>query len=105
MKELAKAYFEEAKWYNEGYVPTLEEYMKIDVCVLTQRGTCRYARKPARAFSELMPQTSFSELWMSLTNHSVRVGIGSMGDCLQLCQSHKTALNFIKCIPTALNAP
>ncbi|KAM7473355.1 hypothetical protein LguiB_020598 [Lonicera macranthoides] len=29
MKELAKAYFEEAKWYNEGYVPTLEEYMKI----------------------------------------------------------------------------
>ncbi|KAM7473339.1 hypothetical protein LguiB_020582 [Lonicera macranthoides] len=29
MKELAKAYFEEAKWYNEGYVPTVEEYMKI----------------------------------------------------------------------------
>ncbi|KAM7469406.1 hypothetical protein LguiA_007589 [Lonicera macranthoides] len=29
MKELAKAYFQEAKWYNEGYVPTMEEYMKI----------------------------------------------------------------------------
>ncbi|KAM7473822.1 hypothetical protein LguiB_021065 [Lonicera macranthoides] len=29
MKESAKAYFQEAKWYNEGYVPTMEEYMKI----------------------------------------------------------------------------
>ncbi|KAM7473340.1 hypothetical protein LguiB_020583 [Lonicera macranthoides] len=47
--ELANAYFEEAKWYDEGYVPTLEEYMKIDVCVLTRRGTSRYARKLARA--------------------------------------------------------
>ncbi|KAM7468981.1 hypothetical protein LguiA_007164 [Lonicera macranthoides] len=31
MKELAKAYLEEAKWYNEGYVPTMEEYMKISL--------------------------------------------------------------------------
>ncbi|KAM7468990.1 hypothetical protein LguiA_007173 [Lonicera macranthoides] len=29
MKEVVKAYFKEAKWYNEGYVPTVEEYMKI----------------------------------------------------------------------------
>lgn len=29
MKEAAKAYLQEAKWYNEGYVPTMEEYMKI----------------------------------------------------------------------------
>eukprot|EP00262_Sarcandra_glabra_P019600 TRINITY_DN7448_c0_g2_i2.p1 TRINITY_DN7448_c0_g2~~TRINITY_DN7448_c0_g2_i2.p1 ORF type:complete len:559 (+),score=78.37 TRINITY_DN7448_c0_g2_i2:117-1793(+) len=27
MKEIAKAYLEEAKWYNAGYVPTFEEYM------------------------------------------------------------------------------
>ena len=29
MKKLIRAYFEEAKWFNEGYVPTMEEYMKV----------------------------------------------------------------------------
>ncbi|XP_057792628.1 bicyclo-germacrene synthase-like [Salvia miltiorrhiza] len=30
MKKLVKAYFEEAKWlYNNNYIPTLEEYMKV----------------------------------------------------------------------------
>ncbi|KAL4312656.1 hypothetical protein GQ457_01G005450 [Hibiscus cannabinus] len=28
MKQLSQAYFVEAKWYNENYVPTVEEYMK-----------------------------------------------------------------------------
>ncbi|KAF7141749.1 hypothetical protein RHSIM_Rhsim06G0190500 [Rhododendron simsii] len=29
MKNLVKAYFEEAKWYHEGYVPSMEEYMRV----------------------------------------------------------------------------
>ncbi|CAK9136867.1 unnamed protein product [Ilex paraguariensis] len=29
MKKLIRAYFEEAKWFNEGYAPTMEEYMKV----------------------------------------------------------------------------
>lgn len=29
MKSLCKAYFMEAKWFNEGYVPKVEEYMKV----------------------------------------------------------------------------
>ncbi|KAK8489707.1 hypothetical protein V6N11_014355 [Hibiscus sabdariffa] len=28
MKQLSQAYFVEAKWYNENYVPTIEEYMQ-----------------------------------------------------------------------------
>ncbi|KAL1119045.1 hypothetical protein V6Z11_D01G076600 [Gossypium hirsutum] len=28
MKQLSQAYFIEAKWYHENYVPTVEEYMK-----------------------------------------------------------------------------
>ena len=27
MKQLSQAYFVEAKWYHENYVPTVEEYM------------------------------------------------------------------------------
>ncbi|CAH2040870.1 unnamed protein product [Thlaspi arvense] len=29
MKDLAQAYFIEAKWYHEGYVPNMEEYMGV----------------------------------------------------------------------------
>ncbi|CAK9134282.1 unnamed protein product [Ilex paraguariensis] len=29
MKKLIRAYFQEAKWLNEGYVPTTEEYMEV----------------------------------------------------------------------------
>ncbi|CAK9142770.1 unnamed protein product, partial [Ilex paraguariensis] len=29
MKKLIRAYFPEAKWFNEGYVPTTEEYMEV----------------------------------------------------------------------------
>ncbi|KAM7490781.1 hypothetical protein LguiA_033702 [Lonicera macranthoides] len=29
MKQLVRAYFDEAKWYHEGYVPTMEEYMEV----------------------------------------------------------------------------
>ena len=28
MKKLVQAYFEEAKWLNEKYTPTMEEYMR-----------------------------------------------------------------------------
>ncbi|CAK9136862.1 unnamed protein product [Ilex paraguariensis] len=29
MKKLIRAYFQEAKWFNEGYVPTTEEHMEV----------------------------------------------------------------------------
>ena len=29
MKILVRAYFEEAKWFHQGYVPTMEEYMQV----------------------------------------------------------------------------
>ncbi|GFS30553.1 terpenoid cyclases/Protein prenyltransferases superfamily protein [Actinidia rufa] len=29
MKILVRAYFEEAKWFHQGYVPTIEEYMQV----------------------------------------------------------------------------
>ncbi|KAG5546367.1 hypothetical protein RHGRI_018520 [Rhododendron griersonianum] len=29
MKDLVRAYFEEAKWGHEGYVPSMEEYMRV----------------------------------------------------------------------------
>ncbi|KAM7489235.1 hypothetical protein LguiB_026719 [Lonicera macranthoides] len=29
MKQLARAYFDEANWYHKGYVPTMEEYMDV----------------------------------------------------------------------------
>ncbi|KAH7861040.1 hypothetical protein Vadar_020872 [Vaccinium darrowii] len=29
MKDIVRAYFEEAKWFNEGYIPSMEEYMRV----------------------------------------------------------------------------
>ncbi|RVW82879.1 Valencene synthase [Vitis vinifera] len=29
MKNLVRAYFHEAKWFHEGSIPTMEEYMRI----------------------------------------------------------------------------
>ena len=29
MKNLVRAYFEEAKWFHQGYVPTMKEYMQV----------------------------------------------------------------------------
>ncbi|GFS29235.1 terpenoid cyclases/Protein prenyltransferases superfamily protein [Actinidia rufa] len=31
MKSLVRAYFEEAKWFHQGYVPTMEEYMQVAI--------------------------------------------------------------------------
>ncbi|CAL2254444.1 unnamed protein product [Prunus armeniaca] len=28
-KNAAKAYFDEAKWFHEGYIPSMEEYMRV----------------------------------------------------------------------------
>ena len=29
MKKLVRAYFEEAKWFHQGYTPSMEEYMQV----------------------------------------------------------------------------
>lgn len=29
LKQLARSYLDEAKWCNEGYVPSIEEYLKV----------------------------------------------------------------------------
>ncbi|KAM7493646.1 hypothetical protein LguiB_028255 [Lonicera macranthoides] len=29
MKQLVRAYFDEANWYHKGYIPTMEEYMEV----------------------------------------------------------------------------
>lgn len=29
MKKLVRAYFEEVKWFHEGYTPSMEEYMQV----------------------------------------------------------------------------
>lgn len=29
MKKQVRAYFHEAKWYHEGHIPTIEEYMSV----------------------------------------------------------------------------
>ena len=31
MKQLLRAYFEEAKWFYSGYVPPIEEYLKVSL--------------------------------------------------------------------------
>ncbi|KGN55965.1 (-)-germacrene D synthase [Cucumis sativus] len=41
MKRQCRVYFEEAKWFHEGYVPTFEEYMKVAIV-----STCYYLFVP-----------------------------------------------------------
>ncbi|XP_031284201.1 alpha-copaene synthase-like [Pistacia vera] len=37
MKTLVQAYFVEAKWCNEGYIPTVEEYLKVSLVTTTYK--------------------------------------------------------------------
>nr|AJD19683.1 sesquiterpene synthase Tps3 [Cucumis melo] len=41
MKRQCRAYFAEAKWFHEGYMPTFEEYMKVAIV-----STCFYVYVP-----------------------------------------------------------
>ena len=50
-------------------------------------------------------QSSPTGLRGALPNHCVRMVVDDMGDCHQLCKKYIFFLNFIKYIPTALNAP
>ena len=47
--------------------------------------------------SELDLQSSPIKLEGAPSNLCVRMTVGSMGDCHQLCRKYKTSLNFIKC--------
>ncbi|THG00895.1 hypothetical protein TEA_026264 [Camellia sinensis var. sinensis] len=44
MKNLVRAYFEEAKWFHQGYVPSMEEYMRVALV------TCGYTMQATTSF-------------------------------------------------------
>ncbi|KAM7516136.1 hypothetical protein LguiA_005719 [Lonicera macranthoides] len=54
---------------------------------------------------ELNLQSFFTELKPTAYNHYVVVVYDGMRGCHQPCGRHKTSINFIKYIPTALNVP
>ncbi|KAM7486315.1 hypothetical protein LguiA_002324 [Lonicera macranthoides] len=56
MKQVARAYFDEANWYHKGYVPTTEEYMEVAV---------------ASAGYRMLAITSFVGMGDSVTKHAL----------------------------------
>ena len=44
LKEVSRAYFKEAKWRDEDYVPPLEEYLSVSLI------TCCYTVLPCASF-------------------------------------------------------
>ncbi|KAA8523751.1 hypothetical protein F0562_010174 [Nyssa sinensis] len=60
MKTLVRGYFTEAKWFHEGYVPTMEEYMPTAVL------TCGYSMLSTTSFvglGEIATKDAFD--WVS----------------------------------------
>ncbi|KAM7486312.1 hypothetical protein LguiA_002321 [Lonicera macranthoides] len=60
MKQLARAYFDEANWYHKGYVPTMEEYMEV---ALVSGGYIMLAITSFVGMGELVTQQAFD--WVS----------------------------------------
>ena len=52
---------------------------------------------------DMVPQTDVGQAKYSPEHCYVKVGKGNMSDYHRLCMKYRTSLNFIKCIPTALN--
>ncbi|CAL5361993.1 unnamed protein product [Camellia sinensis] len=60
MKNLVRAYFEEAKWFHQGYVPSIEEYMRVALV------TCGYTMLATTSFvgmGEVVSKEAFG--WVS----------------------------------------
>ncbi|KAI8005911.1 Valencene synthase [Camellia lanceoleosa] len=60
MKKLVRAYFEEAKWFHQGYVPSIEEYMRVALV------TCGYTMQATTSFvgmREVVSKEAFD--WVS----------------------------------------
>ncbi|XP_057460929.1 (-)-germacrene D synthase-like [Actinidia eriantha] len=60
MKSLVRAYFEEAKWFHQGYVPTMEEYMQV---ALVTAGYKMLATSSFVGMGELATKEAFD--WVS----------------------------------------
>ncbi|GFZ04840.1 terpenoid cyclases/Protein prenyltransferases superfamily protein [Actinidia rufa] len=60
MKILVRAYFEEAKWFHQGYVPTMEEYMQV---ALVTAGYKTLATSSFVGMGELATKEAFD--WVS----------------------------------------
>ncbi|XP_039171029.1 (-)-germacrene D synthase-like [Eucalyptus grandis] len=63
MKKLVSAYFQEAKWFHTNYIPTLEEYMSLQLI------TSGY---------EMLATTSLMGMGNVVTEHALK---WSIGDC------------------------
>ncbi|XP_052178426.1 valencene synthase-like isoform X2 [Diospyros lotus] len=60
MKKLVRAYFEEVKWFHQGYTPSMEEYMQVALV------TCGYEMLSTNSFvgmGDLATQQAFE--WVS----------------------------------------
>ncbi|KAM7490766.1 hypothetical protein LguiA_033687 [Lonicera macranthoides] len=60
MKQLVRAYFDEANWYHKGYVPTMEEYMEV---ALVSAGYIMVATTSFVGMGELVTKQAFD--WVS----------------------------------------
>ena len=58
MKRLARAYFDEAKWFYQNYIPTMEEYMHVAL----------------KALVYLCSQLSLSLAWVTLLQKRHLIG-------------------------------
>ncbi|GMP68098.1 hypothetical protein CsSME_00027828 [Camellia sinensis var. sinensis] len=60
MKNLVRAYFEEAKWFHQGYVPSIEEYMRV---ALVTGGYTMLATASLVGMGEVVSKEAFD--WVS----------------------------------------
>ena len=61
LKNQVRAYFAEAKWAHEGYIPTIEEYMLV---ALVTSSSCMLTTWSFIGMGEIMTKEAFDWVFM-----------------------------------------
>lgn len=89
MKEQVQSYFEEAKWFHESYVPTVEEYMQL---ALVTCGFCYLTTVSFLGLGNIATKEAFE--WASKYPKMVR-GASVICRLMDDIAGHKVELPFV----------
>ena len=83
MKLLVRAYFDEAKWFHQDYVPTMEEYMHV---ALKSSGYPMLTAVSFLGMGDIVTKEAFD--WIS-SNPRIITASSVIGRLMDDIQSHK----------------
>lgn len=90
MKRQCRVYLAEAKWFHEGYLPTMEEYMKVAIV-----STCYYLFVPISFVGMGVAASEEAFQWVE-SDPMLLNATGIIGRLMNDITSHKVHNSFLK---------